>query len=336
MTVRIAINGFGRIGRNVVRALYENDYRDLVEIVAINDVVGDASSHLHLLQYDSVHGRFAEAVSHNETHFNIRHDQIPIYGEADVSRLPWSDLDVDMVFECSGHFTDSTRASGHLQAGSPKVLISAPAKGVDATIVFGVNHHQLTQQHQLVSNASCTTNCLAPVVQVLDQAFGIDSGLMTTIHSYTNDQSLQDTQHPDPYRARSATHSMIPTRTGAASAIGLVLPQLAGRLEGMAVRVPTANVSLLDLSLMMKSTIDVDKVNRKMQKAAARSKIIEYIDKPLVSIDFNHHPASAIFDSAQTRVQQGKHLKVMAWYDNEWGFSNRMLDTAIAWMSARK
>lgn len=331
MTVKVAINGFGRIGRNIFRALYENGYTDSIDLVAINDVAGDARTHAHLLQYDSVHGRFSDPVEYDDNHLIVGSDRIPVYRQTDISQLPWQQLQVDVVLECSGYFTDAEKARLHLDAGAGKVLISAPGKGVDATIVYGVNDEQLSQEQRIVSNASCTTNCLAPVAQVLDQAFGIESGLMTTIHAYTGDQKLLDGQHADLYRARCATQSMIPTKTGAAAALGLVLPQLDGRLDGLAVRVPTTNVSLVDLSVMVKSEVNAEKVNAVMKQAADSSKVLEYNSLPLVSVDFNHNPASSVFDANQTRVQQGKLLKVMSWYDNEWGFSNRMLDTTLAW-----
>ncbi|MCW8886286.1 MAG: type I glyceraldehyde-3-phosphate dehydrogenase [Motiliproteus sp.] len=332
MTLRVAINGFGRIGRNILRALYEEGYRDHVEIVAINDM-GDAHINAHLLKYDSIHGTFSATVEESQNSISVAGDRITIVNEKDPALLPWKKHAVDMVFECTGRFTDGDQAKQHLQAGAQRVLISAPAKNVDATIVFGVNEEILRAQHQVVSNASCTTNCLAPVAQVLHRQFGIESGLMTTIHAYTNDQALTDVYAEDLYRARSATQSMIPTKTGAAAALGLVLPELDGRMDGMSVRVPTVNVSLVDLSVILGTEVDVASVNEAMAQAAASSQVLEYSELPLVSIDYNHNSASAIFDANQTRVE-GQLLKVMAWYDNEWGFSNRMLDTALAWTAA--
>ncbi|MEH6624969.1 MAG: type I glyceraldehyde-3-phosphate dehydrogenase [Motiliproteus sp.] len=332
MSLRIAINGFGRIGRNIVRALYEGGYRQQIEIVAINDM-GDAHINAHLLKYDSIHGVFQQTVEENKRDILVAGDGIRILNEKDPALLPWRELAVDIVFECTGRFTDGAQAQAHLQAGAKKVLISAPAKNVDATVVYGVNHQDLRGNHQIVSNASCTTNCLAPVAQVLHQAYGIENGLMTTIHAYTNDQALTDVYAEDLYRARSATQSMIPTKTGAAAALGLVLPELNGRMDGMSVRVPTANVSLVDLSIIIKVDTNVANVNQIVKDAASQSSVLEYSDLPLVSIDYNHNPASAVFDANQTRLQ-GRLLKVMAWYDNEWGFSNRMLDTALAWQAA--
>ena len=330
--MRVAINGFGRIGRNILRALYEGSFRDRIEIVAINDR-GDAHINAHLLKYDSIHGTFAQTVTEGSGSICVAGDAIRIVNEAEPVRLPWRELAVDMVFECTGRFTDGQQAAQHLSAGAQRVLISAPAKHVDATVVYGVNDEVLRGEHRVVSNASCTTNCLAPVAQVLHQQFGIVSGLMTTIHAYTNDQALTDVYAEDLYRARSATQSMIPTKTGAAAALGLVLPELDGRMDGMSVRVPTVNVSLVDLSVILRQEVDVETVNRVMAEAAIVSKVLDYSDQPLVSIDYNHHSASAIFDARQTRVE-GQLLKVMAWYDNEWGFSNRMLDTALAWHAA--
>ncbi len=332
MAVRIAINGFGRIGRNIVRALYENGYRDRIEVVAVNDL-GDAKTNAHLLQYDSVHGRFAQKVTPGAGKLTIGVDDVAVVAEKEPQKLPWAALNVDVVLECTGRFTNATDARKHLDAGAGKVLISAPAEGVDATVVFGVNTQILRQAHRLVSNASCTTNCLAPIAQVLHESIGIESGLMTTIHAYTNDQHLGDMYHKDMYRARAAVLSMIPTKTGAAAAVGLVLPQLQGRLDGQAIRIPLANVSLVDLSFIAGKPTCADDINAIMKQAAAVSPVLEYNDLPLVSIDFNHNPASAVFDASQTRVC-GRQVKVMAWYDNEWGFSNRMLDTLLAMVSA--
>ncbi|WP_210395614.1 type I glyceraldehyde-3-phosphate dehydrogenase [Motiliproteus sediminis] len=329
MTIRVAINGFGRIGRNVLRALYEEGYRRSIEIVAINDM-GDVHINAHLLKYDSIHGRFEADVQEQAGTIVVNGDPIRFLSETDPAKLPWDELKVDFVLECTGKFRSRKTADAHLTAGAGRVLISAPGEEVDATIVYGVNDHQLSAEQQIISNASCTTNCLAPVVKVLNDAFGIESGLMTTIHAYTNDQALTDVHAKDLYRARSATQSMIPTKTGAATALGQVLPELNGCLDGMAVRVPTVNVSLVDLSLVMKRAVTVDEVNHAMLIAAGESEVLRYNDIELVSIDYNHNPASSIFDARQTRVQ-GRLLKVMAWYDNEWGFSNRMLDTVIAW-----
>jgi len=332
MTIRVAINGFGRIGRNVLRALYEEGYRRSIEVVAINDM-GDAHINAHLLKYDSIHGRFTAQVQEQPDLITVNGDPIRILSEREPSKLPWAALRVDYVLECTGRFRSRESADDHLDAGAGRVLISAPGDHVDATVVYGVNEQILDGSQRIVSNASCTTNCLAPVVQVLNDAFGIESGLMTTIHAYTNDQALTDVYSKDLYRARSATQSMIPTKTGAASALGQVLPQLAGKFDGMAVRVPTVNVSLVDLTLIMRREVTVEEVNQRMALAASESEVLRYNDIPLVSIDYNHNAASAIFDAGQTRVQ-GRLLKVMAWYDNEWGFSNRMLDTILAWQRA--
>lgn len=323
--IRVAINGFGRIGRNILRACFEGTYKKQIDIVAINDL-GDAAMNAHLLQYDSVHGRFQADVSHDKDSLSVNGRVIEVLAIRDPAQLPWKDLQIDVVLECTGLFTNRTQASAHLAAGARKVLISAPASDVDFTVVYGVNDHLLTNEHQIISNASCTTNCLAPVVQALHQALTVTSGVMTTIHAYTNDQHLTDVYHTDPYRARSATQSMIPTKTGAAAAIGLVLPELAGKLDGLAVRVPTSNVSLVDLSIVVEQPQTADSINKIMKKAASDSKVMLYNELPLVSVDFNHCPASSVFDANHTRVQ-GDLIKVMAWYDNEWGFSNRMLDT---------
>lgn len=327
MAIRIAINGYGRIGRNILRALYESGREQEFEVVAINDL-GDSAISAHLTEYDSVHGRFMWPVRAEKDRLILGEHSIRMLREPDPHALPWRELGVDIVFECTGRFTDREQASIHLQQGAGKVLVSAPAKGADATIVFGVNESILTSEHQVVSNASCTTNCLAPIAKALNDSIGIQQGLMTTIHSYTNDQHLTDVYHTDLYRARAAALSMIPTKTGAAKAVGLVLPELDGRLSGLAVRVPTANVSLVDLTFTANRNTTVEEVNAIMKRAAEASKgIIEYNSTPLVSIDFNHHSASTIYDSLQTQVL-GSMVKVFAWYDNEWGFSNRMLDTA--------
>ena len=333
MTLRIAINGFGRIGRNVLRALYTQGYRQDLQVVAINDL-GDSAINAHLLKYDTVHGTFEGTVEHDQEGLTVNGDRISVSAIRNPADLPWKDQQIDVVFECTGLFTDREKAAGHLSAGARKVIISAPAKGVDATVVYGVNHEVLRQSHQIISSASCTTNCLAPVAQVLHRELGIEQGLMTTIHAYTNDQNLIDVYHSDPYRARSATQSMIPSKTGAAEAVGLVLPELAGKLTGMAVRVPVINVSLVDLTLNLKREVSRDEINALMKSAAEQSKILGYNTLPLVSTDFNHNPLSSIFDANHTKAN-GKLVKVMAWYDNEWGFSNRMLDNCLALCNAQ-
>ena len=332
MTIRIAINGFGRIGRNIVRALYENGYRKQLQVVAINDL-GDAASNAHLLKYDSVHGRFLADVEHNSSSLTVNGDTIAISSVRDPRDLPWKQHQVDVVLECTGRFKTREQAAAHLAAGAGKVIISAPSPDADATVVYGVNHQILKASHQVISSASCTTNCLAPVADALHRAVGIETGLMTTIHAYTNDQKLSDSFHTDLYRARSATQSMIPTKTGAAVAIGKVIPELDGRLDGLAVRVPTINVSLVDLVFVASRDTTVEEINEAVRTAADASPVLGYNTEPLVSIDFNHNPLSSIFDASQTRVL-GRHVKVMAWYDNEWGFSNRMLDNAIALIGA--
>lgn len=333
MTIRLAINGFGRIGRNVLRALYSGPYRQHLQVVAINDL-GDAAINAHLFQFDSVHGRFAGHVEHDAESLRVEGDRIAVTAIRNPAELPWKALGVDIVLECTGRFTSRDKAVAHLQAGARQVLISAPGQGVDATVVFGVNDSILRAEHRIVSNASCTTNCLAPVAQVLHRELGIEHGLMTTIHAYTNDQHLTDVYHNDPYRARSATQSMIPTKTGAAEAVGLVLPELAGKLTGLAVRVPVINVSLVDLTVQVARDTSAQEVNALLERASEGSAILGFNRQPLVSVDFNHDPRSAIFDASHTRVN-GRLVKVMVWYDNEWGFSNRMLDTARAMVSAR-
>jgi len=332
MTIRIAINGFGRIGRNVLRALYENNYRSQLQVVAINDL-GDAETNAHLLKYDSVHGRFEADVSHDSESLTVNGDRIAITALRNPEELPWKDHRVDVVFECTGLFTKRDKAAAHLKAGARKVIISAPSPDADAMIVYGVNHETLTTNHDIISNASCTTNCLAPVVEALHKAIGIESGLMTTIHSYTNDQKLSDVYHSDLYRARSATQSMIPTKTGAAAAIGKVIPELEGKLDGLAVRVPTINVSLVDFGFIASRETTVDEVNEAIKTAAEKNPVLGYNTEKLVSFDFNHNALSSIYDANHTRVL-GRHVKVMAWYDNEWGFSNRMLDNALALFEA--
>ena len=332
MTIRIAINGFGRIGRNVLRALYENNYRNQLQVVAINDL-GDAETNAHLLKYDSVHGRFDGVVSHDAESLTVNGDRIAITAIRNPEELPWKDFHVDVVFECTGLFTNRDKAAAHLSAGARKVIISAPSPDADATVVYGVNHNILEAGHDVISNASCTTNCLAPVAEALHKAVGIESGLMTTIHSYTNDQKLSDVYHSDLYRARSATQSMIPTKTGAAAAIGKVIPELDGKLDGLAVRVPTINVSLVDFGFIAGRDTSVEEINEAVRSAAESNPILGFNTEKLVSIDFNHNALSSVFDANHTRVL-GRHVKVMAWYDNEWGFSNRMLDNAIALVKA--
>ncbi|MFT5162086.1 MAG: glyceraldehyde 3-phosphate dehydrogenase [Alteromonadaceae bacterium] len=332
MTIRIAINGYGRIGRNILRALYESDYRSQVQIVAINDLA-DVKLINHLTKFDSVHGRFNADVGLADNTLLVNGDVIELLQERNPADLPWKALDVDVVMECTGFFTQREQAQGHIDAGAGKVIVSAPGKDMDATIVHGVNDNVLTADHQIISNASCTTNCLAPVAKILNDLVGIEAGSMTTIHAITNDQSITDVSHSDLYRARCASLSMIPTQTGAAKAVGLVLPELAGKLDGMAVRVPTVNVSMVDLTFYAGRETSVEEINQAMEKAAqVNSKVLGYNDLPLVSIDFNHNPASSTFDAAQTRVN-GRLVKVMAWYDNEWGFANRMIDNAIALMA---
>ncbi|HCR98148.1 MULTISPECIES: type I glyceraldehyde-3-phosphate dehydrogenase [Halomonas] len=334
MTIRVAINGFGRIGRNVLRALYENDYRDKIQVVAINDL-GDPSLNSHLLRHDTVHGHFPFTVEHDAESISVDGDRIAISSERDPASLPWASMNIDLVMECTGLFTKREAAAKHLEAGAKRVLISAPSPDADATIVFGVNDDVLTAEHKVVSNASCTTNCLAPVAKALNDTIGIENGLMTTVHAYTNDQNLSDVYHTDPYRARSATHSMIPTKTGAAAAVGLVLPELEGKLDGLAVRVPVINVSLVDLTFNAGRDTSKEEINQILEKAAANSSVLAVNAQPLVSIDFNHDAHSSTFDANHTRVN-GRLVKVMAWYDNEWGFSNRMLDTAIAMQATAK
>lgn len=329
---RIAINGFGRIGRNVLRAwLEQSDFPH--EIVAINDL-GKPELNAHLLKYDSVHGRLNEQVSVDGNDLIVGKHRIRCTSEREIKNLPWRELKVDLVMECTGVFTSGPEASAHLDAGAGMVLISAPGKSVDATVVYGVNHHTLNSSHKIVSNASCTTNCLAPIAKVLNDSIGIESGLMTTIHAFTNDQKLSDVYHSDPLRARAATQSMIPTKTGAAAAVGLVLPELDGKLDGLAVRVPTINVSMLDFTFTPSRKTSVEEINRLLTEASkGRLKgILATNELPLVSIDFNHNPASSIADLSLTRIL-GNQVKVMAWYDNEWGFSNRMLDNARQMLS---
>ena len=329
--LNIAINGFGRIGRNIVRAYYERpELHQKIKIVAINDL-GDSSINAHLLQFDSVHGYFHKIVTHDEHSLTVENNKILCFSERDPSKLPWKEHKIDLVCECTGLFTDKQSAAKHITAGAKKVLISAPGKNVDATVVYGINDQSLKSTDKIISNASCTTNCLAPIAKPLNDSLGIETGLMTTIHAYTNDQQLSDSYHPDVYRARSATMSMIPTKTGAASAISEVIPELIGKLDGMAVRVPTINVSLVDFSFNATRETSKEEVNTIIKDAAENSLqgILNYSDKPLVSIDYNHNPHSSNFDSLQTKVK-GSLVKVMSWYDNEWGFCNRMLDNINA------
>ncbi|MFA0812267.1 type I glyceraldehyde-3-phosphate dehydrogenase [Microbulbifer epialgicus] len=329
MKVKIAINGYGRIGRNITRAIYESGYSDRIQLVAINDLAPVASN-AHLTRFDTIHGRFSSEVKVDGNALVIGGDRVQVCQERDPAKLPWRQLGVDLVLECTGRFTDKASASAHIAAGAGAVLISAPSKDADLTVVYGVNDANLTADHRVVSNASCTTNCLAPVAQALHRELGIERGFMTTIHAYTNDQNTQDAVHADIYRARAAADNMIPTKTGAAAAVGLVLPELKGRLDGMAVRVPVSNVSLVDCQLIAGRDTTVEEVNRIMQRAAEASNgILTYCDQPLVSVDFNHTSASSHFDANHTRVH-GNLVKVMAWYDNEWGFSHRMLDTSLA------
>lgn len=330
MTYKIAINGFGRIGRLILRAILENRRSDL-EVVAINDL-GSIVDNAHLFKYDSVHGSFPGTVEVLDDGLKINGRYIKVLAISDPAALPWKELDVDIAMECSGRFTKREDAAKHLEAGAKKVLVSAPAEGADITIVWGVNHKDLKAEHKVVSNASCTTNCLAPVAYVLNKAVGIEHGFMTTIHSYTGDQKLVDTLHKDLRRARAAAMSLIPASTGAAKAVGLVLPELKGKLDGTAIRVPTPNVSLIDLKFVAKRSTSKDEINKAIAEAAEGELqgILVVNDEPLVSIDFNHHSASSIFDLIETHVVDGKFCRVLSWYDNEWGFSNRMADTAVA------
>ncbi len=338
MAIKVAINGYGRIGRNILRALYESGRTDEIQIVAINDL-GDAATNAHLTRFDTAHGRFPGEVAVDGDTLVVNGDRIQVVSERNPANLPWGELGVDVVLECTGLFTSKEKASAHLQAGAKKVIISAPGgKDVDATVVYGVNHDVLRASHTVISNASCTTNCLAPLVKPLHEALGVEQGLMTTIHAYTNDQVLTDVYHSDLRRARSATMSQIPTKTGAAAAVGLVLPELNGKLDGFAMRVPTINVSVVDLTFTAKRPTSVEEVNRILKEASegALKGILAYNEEPLVSVDFNHNPASSIVDSTLTKViGDGTLVKVCSWYDNEWGFSNRMLDTTVALMNAK-
>jgi glyceraldehyde 3-phosphate dehydrogenase len=336
MAIKVGINGYGRIGRNVLRALYESGRQKDIQIVGLNDL-GDAQTNAHLTRYDSAHGKFPGEVKVDGDSMIVNGDRIRVLAQRDPSKLPWGELGAEFVLECTGLFTSKAKASAHLAGGAKKVIISAPGgDDVDGTIVFGVNHHTLKSSHTVISNASCTTNCLAPIAKVLNDRIGIVSGLMTTIHAYTNDQVLTDVYHTDLRRARSATQSMIPTKTGAAAAVGLVLPELKGRLDGFAVRVPTINVSLVDLTFTPKRPTSVAEINSLMKEAAsgALHGVLAYTEAPLVSIDYNHDPASSTYDATMTKVIDGTLVKVCSWYDNEWGFSNRMLDTVVAWSRA--
>jgi glyceraldehyde 3-phosphate dehydrogenase len=337
MTVRVAINGYGRIGRNILRAHYESNKSHDLQIVAINDL-GPPETNAHLTRYDTAHGKFPGKVEVDGDHMVVNGDRIRVVAQRDPAQLPWKDLGVDVVLECTGFFTTKEKASAHVKGGAKKVIISAPGgKDVDATVVYGVNHETLKASQTVISNASCTTNCLAPLVKPLHEKIGVVNGLMTTIHAYTNDQVLTDVFHEDLRRARSATQSMIPTKTGAAAAVGLVLPELNGKLDGYAIRVPTINVSIVDLSFVAARDTTVDEVNAIMKEASeskALKGILNYNKAPLVSVDFNHDPASSTFDATLTKVS-GRLVKVSSWYDNEWGFSNRMLDVVMAWMAAK-
>jgi len=336
MTIRVAINGYGRIGRNILRAHYEGGKKHDIQIVAINDL-GAPASNAHLTQYDTAHGKFPGTVTSDGDFMIVNGDKIRVFAERNPANLPWGEIGVDVVLECTGFFTTKEKASAHLAGGAKKVIISAPGgKDVDATIVYGVNHGVLKAADTVISNASCTTNCLAPLAKALNDTVGIETGLMTTIHAYTNDQVLTDVMHEDLRRARSATMSMIPAKTGAAAAVGLVLPELNGKLDGYAIRVPTINVSIVDLSFISKRPTTVEEINQIMKTASegAMKGILDYNTAPLVSVDFNHNPASSTFDSTLTKVA-GNLVKVSSWYDNEWGFSNRMLDTTVALMSAK-
>ena len=335
MTLRVAINGYGRIGRNILRAHYEGGKKHDIQIVAINDL-GDPNTNAHLTQYDTAHGKFSGTVSVDGDAMVVNGDRIKVLANRDPAQLPWGALGVDVVLECTGFFTSKEKASAHLKGGAKKVIISAPGgKDVDATVVYGVNHNVLKASHTVISNASCTTNCLAPLVKPLHDKIGLVSGLMTTVHAFTNDQVLTDVYHEDLRRARAAGHNMIPTKTGAAAAVGLVLPELDGKLDGYAIRVPTINVSIVDLSFIAARDTTVDEVNAIMKAAAGNMKgVLAYNEAPLVSSDFNHDAHSSTFDATLTKVS-GRLVKVSSWYDNEWGFSNRMLDTTVALMAAK-
>ena len=329
MTVKVAINGFGRIGRLVLRAIIESKRSD-IDVVAINDL-GSVAANAHLLSYDSVHGKLNSKVEVTSNGISTEHGEIKVFSERNPEDLPWADLDIDIALECTGLFTKKEDANKHIIAGAKKVLISAPGNGVDYTVVYGVNEKGIKDEHKIVSNASCTTNCLAPVAKVLNETVGIESGFMTTVHAFTGDQPVLDTLHSDLRRARAASSSMIPTSTGAAKAVGLVLPELVGKLDGTAVRVPTVNVSMVDLTFYSEKTTTIEEVNSAIEEAAlsSLSGVLTYNSEPLVSIDFNHNPASSNFDATQTQVVKDKLVRVLSWYDNEWGFSNRMADVAV-------
>lgn len=329
MAIKVAINGFGRIGRMVLRALVESGRKD-IHVVAVNDL-GSIHDNAHMLRYDSVHGRFPHPVLTSDDSLDAGSGPINVFAEPHPEKLPWKELNIDIVMECSGHFTDRQAAARHLSAGAKRVLISAPATGADMTVVYGVNHHEISASHYVISNGSCTTNCLAPVANVIHQGVGIEAGYMTTIHSYTGDQRLVDTLHKDLRRARAAAMAMIPTSTGAAKALGLVLPALQGKLDGCAIRVPTPNVSLIDFTFTSERATTVDEINSLMNEAAKTKLqgVLDIVNEPLVSVDFNHHPASSVFDTTQTQVVRGKFCRILSWYDNEWGFANRMNDVAV-------
>ncbi|MCT6824643.1 type I glyceraldehyde-3-phosphate dehydrogenase [Bartonella apis] len=330
MAVRVAINGFGRIGRNVVRAIIESGRKD-IDIVAVNDL-GPVETNAHLLRYDSVHGRFPHEVKVSGDTIDAGRGPIKVTAARDPEQLPWKELGIDIAMECTGIFTAREKAAAHLDAGAKRVIVSAPSKGADLTVVYGVNHDKLTKEHKVISNGSCTTNCLAPVAHVLNKTVGIEKGFMTTIHSYTGDQPTLDKLHKDLYRARAAALSMIPTSTGAAKAVGLVLPELAGKLDGVAIRVPTPNVSVVDFTFIAKRPVTPEEINEEIRAAAngPMKGILGYTDEKLVSHDFNHDPHSSIFHTEQTRVMDGTFVRILSWYDNEWGFSNRMADVAVA------
>jgi glyceraldehyde 3-phosphate dehydrogenase len=335
MAIKVAINGYGRIGRNIMRAVHEYGWTDKIQIVAINDL-GDAKTNAHLTKYDTAHHTFAGTVAVENGDLVVNGHHVKVFAERDPGKLPWAELGIDVVYECTGLFRSKETAGAHIRAGAKKVIVSAPGDKVDNTIVFGVNDNTLKATDEVISNASCTTNCLAPLAKVLHEGVGIESGLMTTIHAYTNDQVLTDVYHSDLRRARSATMSQIPTKTGAAAAVGLVLPELNGKLDGFSMRVPTINVSVVDLVFQAGRDTSVEEINKIVKTASegAMKGVLAYNDAPLVSIDFNHNPNSSIFDAGLTRVMGGKLVKVLSWYDNEWGFSCRMLDTTIALMNA--
>ena len=338
MALKIAINGYGRIGRNVLRAIFESGRNSEFDVVAVNDL-GDAETNAHLTRFDTAHGPFPGEVAVDGNDIIVNGDRIRVFAERNPADLPWGELGVDVVFECTGIFNNKTKAKAHLDGGAKKVVISAPAgSDIDATIVYGVNEDTLSPEHQVISNASCTTNCLAPLVKPLHENIGVVKGVMNTIHAYTNDQVLTDVYHKDLRRARSATQSMIPTKTGAAAAVGLVLPDLNGKLDGFSVRVPTINVSLVDLTFEAARDTSVDEINEIMRAASSADtslgKVLSYNDGPLVSVDFNHNPSSSTYDATMTKVLEGNLVKVCSWYDNEWGFSNRMLDTTLALVNA--